>query len=485
MSQEDIKQKAVKGIFWSFCERFGSLLILFTANIVLARILTPDDFGLVGILMAFVMISQILIDGGLGNALIQRQKITTVDCSTVFYTNLAVAVVCYAVLYFGADAIASFYNQILLSQLIKVLGVVVIIDAFGAVQNNLLMKNIDFKRITIVKVVAALISTIAAIVAAIVGVGVWSLVVQYVVNSVVKSALLWILSSWRPVLVFSKASFRTLFGYGSKLLLANVLSEAYRNLQVLIIGKFFPKAEVGYYSQAKHLQDVPVATILTVVNQVTFPVFSQLQDDKEQLVRGLRRSLKILTFLNFPLMMCLVIMAEPIFRLLFGEQWMSSVPYFQWLCGGFGLLLVIHNTNINAIKAVGRSEIVLYLEIIKKVLGLGMIFGFILLGYGAMSIMWALAINSFVEFFLNGYFTGKYIGYGIISQARDVMPNLIVTAIASASAYSLTFVDMHYLVLLVAQAICFVGVYLVVMKVAKVEIFEYLAVELKLRLKKK
>lgn len=485
MSQVDIKQKAVKGIFWSICERFGSLLILFTANVVLARMLTPDDFGLVGILMAFVMISQILIDGGLGNALIQRQKITDVDSSTVFYVNIAIAVVCYGALFFGADAIASFYDQVLLSQLIKVLGLVVIIDAFGAVQNNLLMKNIDFKRITIVKVSAAIISTIVAIVAAVFGAGVWSLVIQYVVNSVVKSALLWMLSSWRPILAFSKTSFKTLFGYGSKLLMANVLSEAYRNLQVLIIGKFFPKSEVGYYSQAKHLQDVPVTSIMTIVNQVTFPVFSQLQEDKSYLERGLSRSLKILTFLNFPLMACFVIMAKPIFLLLFGEQWVPSVPYFQWLCGGFGLLLVIHNTNISAIKAVGRSETVLYLEIVKKVLGLGMIFGFIYLGYGAMGVMWALAINSFIEFFLNGFFTGKYTGYGILKQIRDILPNLIVTLIASASAYMLTYIPgINYILLLAMQAICFIAVYVLIMKVAKVEIFEYLVRELKSKIKK-
>lgn len=485
MSQEDIKQKAVKGVFWSFCERFGSLLILFAANVVLARMLTPEDFGIVGILMAFVMISQILIDGGLGNALIQRQKITKVDSSTVFYTNIIVATICYGILFFGNEAIAQFFEQPLLAQLIRVLGLVVIIDAFGAVQNNLLMKNIDFKRVTIVKVGAALISTIVAIVAAIFGMGVWSLVIQYVVNSVVKTLLLWILSSWRPILSFSGSSFKTLFGYGSKLLLANVLSETYRNLQVMIIGKFFPKAEVGYYSQAKHLQDVPVTSIMTIVNQVTFPVFSQLQGDMDQLERGLSRSVKILTFLNFPLMMCLVIMAKPIFLLVFGEQWLDSVPYFQWLCGGFGLLLVIHNANINAIKAVGRSEIVLYLEIIKKVLGLGMIFGFIFLGYGAMSIMWALAINSFIEFFLNGYFTGKYTGYGIIKQFRDILPNLIVALIASASAYMLTYIPgIHYILLLAMQAISFVAVYVLIMKVAKVEIFEYLVRELKSKLKK-
>lgn len=485
MAEESLKTKTVKGIFWSFCERFGSLLILFIANVILARELSPDDFGLVGMLMVFILLSQILIDGGLGNALIQRKKLTDTDCSTVFYSNIVVAAICYVALYLAAESIAGFYRQPSLVEMIRILGLVVVCDAFGVVQNSLLMKSINFKTITIIKVGAALVSTVSAIVAAYCGLGVWSLVIQYLANSVIKSVMLWATASWMPTFTFSMQSFRGLFGFGSKLLLANLLSEGYRHLQVLIIGKFFPVREVGYYTQAKHLQDVPVTTVFTIVNQVTFPVFSKLQNDKEQLVRGLRRSLKILTFLNFPVMACLVVIAEPVFMLLFGEKWMMSVPYFQWLCGGFGLLLVIHNTNMNSLKAIGKSDIVLYLEIVKKVLGLGMIFGFLALGNGAMSIMWALAINSFIELFLNGYFTGKYIGYGVIRQIKDVFPNFAVTVVAGTVSYVLTqVIDVHNLALMVLQMLCFAAIYLLLMKLFKVESFEYLITELKTRLKK-
>ncbi len=483
--EESIKAKAFKGVFWSFCERFGSLLILFIANIVLARELSPEDFGLVGMLMVFILLSQILVDGGLGNALIQKKDVTQVDCSTVFYSNIAVAAVCYAVLYFAADAIAGFYSQPQLVEMIRVLGLVVVFDALGAVQNNLLMRDINFKLVAVVKVGAALVSTVVAIVSAYCGLGVWSLVIQYLVNSVIKSLLLWITATWYPAIEFSFRSFKTLFGFGSKLLIACLLSEGYRHLQVMIIGKFFPAKEVGYYTQAKHLQDVPITTILTIVNQVTFPVFSKLQDNKEKLVSGLRRSLKILTFINFPVMACLVVIAQPVFLLLFGEKWLMSVPYFQWLCGGFGFLLVIHNTNLNSLKAIGKSDIVLYLEIIKKVLGLGMIFGFLAMGYGAMSIMWALAINSVIEFFLNGYYTGKHVGYGIIKQARDILPNFAITVIAGVVSYLLPqVIDMHYLAMMVVQILCFATIYLMFMKMFKVESFEYLITELKTRIKK-
>lgn len=484
-STNDIKQKAIKGMLWSFIERFGSLLILFVSNIALARMLSPDEFGIVGILMAFVMFSAILVDGGLGNALVQRQTLTKDDCSTVFFTNIAVALVCYASLFFGADWIADFFKQSQLSQLMPVIGLVVIFDAFSAVQNNLLIKEINFRRIAFVKVVAAFLSSAIAVVMAFCGMGVWSLVVQYLVNSVAKSILLWTATTWLPTLTFKWESFKALFGYGSKLLLAYLLSEAYRHAQVLLIGRFFPANQVGLFSQAKHLQDVPNTTILTVVNQVTFPVFSKIQDDLSLLKKGLSRSIKILTFLNFPLMAILIITAEPVFMLLFGEQWIEAAPYFQWLCAGFGLLLVIHNTNLSLLKAIGKSGVVLTLEIVKKIIGVALIIAFFFMGYGVLGILWALAINSVIEFFLNGYFTGKYTGYGIMAQARDLFPALITTAITSAAVWSIPqFLPMHYIAQIFVQAAAFVAIYVLVARVFKLEILQYLLTEVKTRIKR-
>lgn len=473
-------------MLWSFIERFGSLLILFVSNIALARMLTPDEFGIVGILMAFILFSNILIDGGLGNALVQRKDLTKDDCSTVFFTNIAVAVACYAALFFGADWIARFFNQPQLSQLMPAIGLVVIFDAFSAIQNNLLIKEINFRRIAFVKVVAAFISSVIAIIMAFYGYGVWSLVAQYLVNSIVKSILLWTSTAWLPTLTFKWQSFKSLFGYGSKLLLAYLLSEVYRHAQVLLIGKFFPANQVGLFSQAKHLQDVPNTTILTVVNQVTFPVFSKIQDDLSLLKKGLSRSIKILTFLNFPLMAILIITAKPVFMLLFGQQWIEAAPYFQWLCAGFGFLLVIHNTNLSLLKAIGKSGTVLGLEIVKKLIGVALIVMFFFMGYGVMGILWALAINSVIEFFLNGYFTGRHTGYGIFAQAHDSFPALILTLVTSVITWYIPqLLPMHYIVQIIVQVFAFGFIYLIIARLFKLEILQYIITEVKSRIKRK
>lgn len=485
VSTSDIKQKAVKGMLWSFIERFGSLLILFVSNVVLARILSPDEFGIVGILMAFILFSSILTDGGLGNALIQKKNLTNDDCSTIFFSNIVVAIVCYLILFFSADFIADFFSLPQLSSLMPVIGLVVIFDALSAIQNNLLVKEINFKRIAFVKVMAAFVSSTAAVIMAFCGYGVWSLVVQYILNSITKAVLLWTAAAWLPTLTFKWESFRTLFGYGSKLLIAYLLSEVYRQAQVVVIGRFFPARQVGLFSQAKHLQDVPITTILTVVNQVTFPVFSKIQDDMSLLVKGLSRSIKLLTFINFPLMAMLIVCAEPIFMLLFGEKWIDAVLYFQWLCGGFGVLLVIHNTNLSLLKAIGKSNILLYLEIVKKILGASMIYVFFILGYGVLGILWALAINSVIEFFLNGYFTGKYTGYGICSQFKDLLPAGVLTSIVGVTVYLMpAVIEMHYIVQLVVQIVIFILMYFAVAKLLRLETLGYLINEIKTRLKK-
>lgn len=485
VSTSDIKQKAVKGMLWSFIERFGSLLILFVSNVVLARILSPDEFGIVGILMAFVLFSSILTDGGLGNALIQKKNLTNDDCSTIFYSNIVVASVCYIALFFSSDFIAEFFSQPQLSSLMPVIGLVVIFDALSAIQNNLLVKEINFKRIAFVKVMAAFVSSMVAVIMALYGCGVWSLVVQYILNSITKAVLLWTAATWMPTLTFKWESFKTLFGYGSKLLIAYLLSEVYRQAQVVVIGRFFPARQVGLFSQAKHLQDVPITTILTVVNQVTFPVFSKIQDELSLLVKGLSRSIKLLTFINFPLMAMLIVCAEPIFMLLFGEKWLDAVPYFQWLCGGFGVLLVIHNTNLSLLKAIGKSDILLYLEIVKKISGASMIYIFFTLGYGVLGILWALAVNSVIEFFLNGYFTGKYTGYGIWSQFKDLLPAGILTSIVGVAVYLMpAVIEMHYIVQLVAQIVIFILMYFFVAKLLRIETLGYLINEIKTRLKK-
>ena len=480
---QELKNKAIKGMFWSFCERFGTLFILFISNIVLARLLTPENYGLIGMLMVFITISNILIDGGFGAALIQKNNPTERDYSTIFCVNSIVAFICYLVLFLSAPLIAKFYNQPELVILLRILGLIIVIDAFSVVQNNILVKNLNFKKITIIKIIVASIASTAAIISALCGLGVWSLVIQYITNSTIRTILLWTTTSWKPVLKFSKQSFRTLFGFGSKLLIASLISEIYRNFQVLIIGKFFPAKEVGYFSQAKQLENVPTSSIIAIVNQVTYPVFSQLQDSKDKMVSGIRRCIKTLASVNFPLMIFLAVIAEPLFVLLYSEKWLPSVPYFQWLCVGFGLLLVVHNSNLSLLKALGRSDTVLKLEIVKKILGLIFIFSF--MHFGVIGILWALAINSIIEFFLNGYFTGKYIGYGIIKQAEDIIPVLLVAGISGVVCFVIPkLIPMHFILELVTKTVIFFLMYISMLKLMKFESYEYIRQEIKKLLRK-
>ncbi len=457
-------------MIWSFAERFGYLFLQFVTNIILARLLTPADFGLIGMMLVFVALSLTFIDGGFGAALIQKKVPDNNDYSTVFFINIGLAILLYILLFLFSGNISTFYNQPQLTNLLKVLGIILIIDSFGIVQNNILIKNISFKKIAKIKITAAFIACITAIIFAYKGFGVWSLIIQYILNSTIRSFLLWLSTTWRPAFLFSSVSFKELFGFGSKLLAARFISELYIHMQALVIGRLFSSADLGFYTQAKQLQQIPVQSLATVVNSVTFPIYSSLQDDKEKLKDGVRKSLKSVVFINFPLMIFLTVVAKPLIILLYTDKWLPSVPYFQVLCIGFGMLLIVHNLNLSLLKSVGRSDWVLWLEIIKKIIGILLIIVGIKL-FGIMGILYALTINSFLEFFLNAYCTGKAINYGIRLQIKDLTPTLLISAASGLFSYLFLNnlnINSHILFLIFCLMIYF-GTYLAFSYFLKIE----------------
>lgn len=477
-SSKSLKDKTISGMIWSFVERFGFLFIQFISNIILARLLTPADFGLIGMMMVFIAISTVLIEGGLGSALIQKINPTKEDYSTIFFTNIIIAIFLYFVLFFTAPNIASFYHQPKLAELLKIIGLILIIDSFSIVQNNILIKNINFKKIAKIKISSAFFSSSIAILCAYNGFGVWSLVIQYLLNSTIRSFLLWITSSFFPMRIFSKYSFKELFGFGSKLLLASLLSEIYRNFQALIIGRSFTPKDLGFYTQANQLQQIPVVSLAVVVNQVTFPVFSELQYNQTALLVGLRKSLKSLVYINFPLMVILVVIAKPLFLLLFTDKWLPSVPYFQLLCLGFGMLLIVHNTNLSLLKSIKRSDMVLYLEIIKKIIGVMLILGGI--KYGIIGMIIGLGINSYLEFFLNGFIVGKNINYGIHKQLKDIGPAFILSIAIGVIVYFLfQGFYLNYVVKMIFQVLLYAFLYLISSYFLKFEAFSIYFVTIK------
>ncbi len=465
---DSLRDKTINGMIWSFVERFGFLFLQFITNLILARLLTPEDFGLLGMMMVFVALSLTFIDGGFGSALIQKKEPTKSDYSTVFIINIILSVLLYFLLYIFADSIASFYEQPQLSELFKVLGIILLIDSLGIVQNNILIKEINFKKIARIKITAAFVSCLVAILFAYKGFGVWSLIIQYVLNSTVRSLLLWISTNWRPTIYFSKSSFKELFGFGSKILTARFISELYIHMQALVIGKVFTSADLGFYTQAKQLQQIPVQSLSTIVNNVTFPVYSGLQDDIEKLRKGVRKSLKTVVFINFPLMVLLTVIAKPLFVFLYTEKWLPSVPYFQILCLGFGMLLIVHSVNLSVIKSVGRSDWVLKLEIVKKIIGIILI----VLGikyYGIIGILIALSVNSYLEFFLNGHYTSKAINYSIKMQLKDIMPTFFLSIMVGIITYFISWIiEINVLILdVLFNTFIYIVIYLLVSKIFK------------------
>ena len=426
---DELRKKTLIGSFWMMIERFGYLTIQFVSNLVLARLISPDDFGVIGILMVFITLSNVFIDSGFSASLIQKKEISETDKSTVFYINLILASVIYIIIFFTSPWIADFFHNEYISSLLRVLGIVLLIDSFCTIQNTLLSRDMNFKLLTKIKLIAILIAAVVAIYLAYTGYGIWSLIVQYLLYSTIRTITTWMVAKWRPILAFSKESFRTLFSFGSKIMMASFLAELYVNFQQILIGRYFKPADLGYYSQARQFQQIPTGTISQVINSVAFPAYAKLQNDRIALRDLFRQNVRIVAYFNTSIMILLASIAEPLIILLYSSKWMGSIAYFQFLCIGFGVFLAIHQCSLSVLKAVGHSDYVLKLEIIKKILGV--IFIFIGLKiWGIWGILYALALNSFLELFINGYYLNKTINYSGLHQFRDMIPSIIVSGLS-------------------------------------------------------
>lgn len=431
------QSKTLVGSIWSMIERFGYLGIQFVSNIVLSRLLSPNDFGTIGILLIFTSLSLVIIDSGFGVALIQKKDANDRDFSTVFYINVSLSIVVYIIIFILSPFIADYFSIPSLTSLIRVIELMVVVNAFGVVHNAILVRNIDIRKVALIKIAAIFISVIISIVCAILGMGVWALCVQNLSFSILRVILLWLVSKWRPSFtLISKDSFSKLWSFGSKLLCQQLLSEFYENFQSILIGKNFPPKDLGYFTQAKQLQQIPAHTLSSIVTSVSFPVYSQFQDDRLNLRSYFRKNMQILMSINTPMMFLLCAIAEPLFIFLYSSKWVLSVPYFQALCIGHGVFLIIHQSNIAALKAVGRSDYVLKLEIMKKISG----FTLLILGmkyWGIWGIIIGFILNSVLELFLNTYYLSKEIDYTLKHQLIDLCPSCVLSIIASIGPFLL------------------------------------------------
>lgn len=429
---ESLTSKTLRAMSWTFLEAVGLRITQLVVAVVLAWLLEVEEFGLIGMLAVFIAVAQSLLDSGFGAALIQKREISHVDTCSIFYFNIAAGIVAAGLLCLASPWIADFYEQPMLVPLARALSAVIVINSFALVQTSVLTRELNFKLLTKANLVARFFSGIIAVSLAALGFGVWSLVLQQISNALLVTLILWFANPWRPSLVFSFRALGAMFGFGSRVMASGVLAAIFDNIYGLVIGKLFSARDLGFFSQAKKVQELPVQSLSWTVGRVTFPVFSSIQDDRERVKRGLHRVLTSLAFLNFPVMAGILVTARPLVGLLLREKWLPCVPYLQILCV-LGLLYPMNWFNVNVLYSLGRSDLCFRLEIIKRILVVAAIA--ISYRWGITAMIWGQVVVSFLSYWLNGYYNGVLIGYPVREQLRDLLPYVMAPVLMGLGVY--------------------------------------------------
>ena len=453
-----LKTKTISGLTWSFIDNIAQKGLTFIIGIILARLLLPEEFGIIGMITIFIAVSTSFINSGFGSALIRKQKCTDTDYSTVFYFNLATGIFFYILLFFLAPVISHFFNEPQLKLLIKVLGIVLIIDAFTIIQRTILTKQVNFKLQTKISVIASLISGIIGIIMAFKGFGVWSLVAKQISQRLTNSILLWTWNKWKPLLIFSRNSFRQLFSFGYKLLISGLIDTIYRNVYLIVIGKYFSAQELGFYTRANQFKSLPSQNISQIIERVSYPVLANMQDNPEKLRLNYKRLIKTSMLITFTLMLGMAAAAEPMVIALIGEKWRPSIGYLQLLCFA-GMMYPLHSLNLNMLQIQGRSDLFLKLEVYKKILAVPIII--IGIFYGVKIMILGMIVNSFFAYYLNSYWSGKFLNYSTKEQILDILPAFAIALINALAIYLIgILLPMNFTLVFISQ-ILFGGIFII------------------------
>ena len=457
--------KVITGTLWASIDKMGAMAIQFVVNLILARLLMPADFGCIGMLTIFISVSQSLIDGGFGSALIQKKDPTQEDYSTIFYWNIMFSVFLYVILFVFAPKIASFFNLPVLCDVLRVFGLVIIFNSLIIIQNNRLRKQLAFKTIALINVGSLALAACIAIYLAYNGWGVWSLVAMQLLYGIFQNCFLWGGVRWFPSWTFSFSSLKNLFGFGGYLLASNILQEICKNMQGIIIGKKFSAVQMGYYTQAKKLDDVCSYALPNILVQVIFPIYSQLQNDREKLCNLLGLSVRLIAYIIFPLMLLLIYAAEPLILFLYGDKWFFSVPYFQILCVG-GIFVCLQNINYYAVAAVGKSRVLFSWSFYKWSALILLLF--VGMHWGMYGILWGMVLNSMNIYMVNAYLSYTYVGYSLSNQVKDFLPILVVSIFSYVILLALKCVigDLHF----VAGVLIYVCLYVLFTLICKLKV---------------
>lgn len=471
-----LKNRAVSGFLWRFFERCGAQGVTLIVSIILARLLDPSVYGTVALLYVFTTILGVFLDSGLGSALIQKKNADELDFSTVFYFNILMSVALYALLFFSAPAIAGFYEIPELKPLVRVLGIDLIVSGVKNIQISYVSKNLQFKKFFFATLGGTIGAAIVGVWMAYNGYGVWALVVQHLFNGLVDTAILWLTVKWRPQKMFSWERLKELFSYGWKLLVSSLLDNAYNQLRQLIIGKMYTKADLAFYNKGSEYTHPIITNINSAINSVLFPVMSDAQDNTYTVKMMTRRAIKTSSYIIWPMMMGIAACAEPLVRLLLTEKWMPCVPFMRIFCIVYAFW-PIHTSNLNAIKSLGRSDIFLKLEIVKKAVGFAVLFT--TMWFGPLVMAYSMLFTSLTSQIINAWPNRKLLDYTYGQQIKDILPSIVLSSAMFGVVYGIQFIGLNDWLTLIIQIPLGAVIYIAGSKLFKIESYNYLIVTAK------
>lgn len=478
---ESTKQKVFSNLIWRFAERCGAQIVQFVVSIILARILAPEAYGTIALVTVFTTILQVFVDSGLGNALIQKKDADDLDFSTVFYTNMLFCLILYLIIFMCAPLIAKFYNDNSLIALTRVLSLTVVLSGIKNVQQAYVSKKLIFKKFFFATLGGTIGAAVIGITMALKGFGVWALVAQQLFNVTVDTIILWITVDWKPKKMFSFNRLKGLFSYGWKLLASSLLDTTYNNIRQLVIGKIYSSSDLAFYNKGKQFPELIITNINSSIDSVLLPTMSKEQDNKEQVKNMTRRAIKTSIFIMAPLMMGLAFTSTNVVKFLLTDKWISCIPFLCIFCITY-MFYPIHTANLNAIKAMGRSDLFLKLEIIKKVIGVILLL--VTMNISVLAMAYSLLINSFINQIINSYPNKKLLDYSYLSQLKDILPSILIAVTMGIIVYLINFLNMPILITLILQVLTGAVIYIIASKMLKIDSFEYILGSVKAIVKK-
>ncbi|WP_288519812.1 lipopolysaccharide biosynthesis protein [Holdemanella biformis] len=471
----------ITNFIWRFAERCGAQLVQFIVSIVLARLLAPEVYGTIALITVITTILNVFVDSGMGSALIQKKDADSEDFSTVFYFNMCVCIILYIGLFISSPWIAQFYKDPTLTPVIRVLGLTIVISGVKNIQQAYISKTMQFKRFFFATLGGTIGAAVIGIWMAFEGFGVWALVAQQIFNATVDTMILWITVKWRPKKEFSFERLKGLFSYGWKLLASSLLDTVYNNIRQLIIGRMYTPSDLAFYNRGKQFPDVIITNINTTIDSVLLPTMSQEQDNTERVKAMTRRAIKTSTYIMAPLMMGLAFCAKSVISLILTDKWLACVPYMQIFCIT-SMFYPVHTANLNAIKAMGRSDLFLKLEIVKKVVGMVLLLS--TMWFGVMAMAYSLLVSSVLSQIINSWPNRKLLGYGYLEQIRDFAPGILLAVGMGISVYFIGFIPLPAGISLMIQIVAGAIIYVSMSALLKLEEFDYLLGMIKSFLKK-